>query len=205
MVKLTNEEILQAIHESKDGAERKRLITELWNTNQGIIYTYAYRYSTALNVPLVDIIQESYIALIQAVKYYDSTKPYKFTTYLSQTIKSVPTRLLHGYDDTISLNATIGENEETELLELIEDTQALEQFQNSIYLNDLSRNVHQALERLEPLQYNVITSIYFNGDELQAIADRLTITREKVRQVRDKALRELRKDKKLEEVAKYYY
>lgn len=204
MVKLTNEEIVQAIQESKDGAERKRLITEIWNTNQGIIYTYAYRYSTALSVPLVDVIQESYIALVQAVKYYDSNKPYKFTTYLSQTIKSVPTRLLHGYDDTISLNATVGENEETELLELIEDTQALEQFQDSVYMNDLSRHIYKALERLEPLQYDVIISIYFNGDELQAIADRLTITREKVRQVRDKALRELRKDKELEEVAKYY-
>lgn len=204
MITLTNEEIVKAIQESKDGAERKRLMTELWNINQGIIYTYAYRYSTALSVPLVDVIQESYIALVQAVKYYDSTKSYKFTTYLSQTIKSVPTRL-HGYDDTISLNATVGENEETELSELIEDTQALEQFQDSIYLNDLSKYIHKALGRLEPLQYDVITSIYFNDDELQAIADRLTITREKVRQIRDKALRELRKDKELEEVAKYYY
>lgn len=205
MVRLNNEEIVQAIQDSKDGAEHKRLITELWNINQGLIYTYAYRYSTALNVPLVDVIQESYIAIIQAVKYYDSNKSYKFTTYLSQTIKSVPTRLLHGYDDTISLNATVGENEETELLELIEDTQTLEQFQDSIYLNDLSRYIHKALGRLEPLQYDVITSIYFNGDELQAIADRLTITRARVRQIRDKALRELRKDKELEEVAKYYY
>ena len=205
MVKLTNEEILQAIHESKDGAERKRLITELWNINQGIIYTYAYRYSTALNVPIVDVIQESYISLVQAIKYYDSNKSYKFTTYLSQTIKSVPTRLLHGYDDTISLNVTIGENEETELLELIEDTQALEQFQNSIYLNDLSRYIYKALERLEPLQRDILVYIYFNGDELQAIADKLTITKEKVRQIRDKGLKELRKDKKLEEVAKYYY
>ena len=202
---MTNEEIVKAIQESKDGAERKRLITELWNINQGIIYTYAYRYSTALNVPLVDVIQESYISLVQAVKYYDSNKSYKFTTYLSQTIKSVPTRLLNGYDDTISLNATVGENEETELLELIEDTQALEQFQDSIYLNDLSRNVHQALERLEPLQRDILVYIYFNGDELQTIADRLTLTREKVRQIRDKALRELRKDKKLKGIAKYYY
>ena len=205
MITLTNEEIVKAIQESEDGAECKRLMTELWNTNQGIIYTYAYRYSTALSVPLVDVIQESYISLVQAVKYYDGSKPYKFTTYLSQTIKSVPARLLYGYDDTISLNATIGDDEETELLELVEDTQALEQFQDSIYLNDLSRYIHKALGRLEPLQYEVITSIYFNGDELQAIADRLTIPREKVRQIRDKALRELRKDKELEEVAKYYY
>ena len=205
MITLTNEEIVKAIQESKDGAERKRLITELWNINQGIIYTYAYRYSTALNVPLVDVIQESYISLVQAVKYYDSTKPYKFTTYLSQTIKSVPTRLVHGYDDAISLNAIIGDTEETELLELIEDTQALEQFQDSIYLNDLSRHIYKALERLEPLQRDILVYIYFNGDELQAIADRLTLTREKVRQIRDKALRDLRKDKKLEEVAKYYY
>lgn len=159
----------------------------------------------ALNVPLVDVIQESYISLVQAVKYYDSNKSYKFTTYLSQTIKSVPTRLLHSYDDTISLNATIRDDEETELLELIEDTQALEQFQNSIYLNDLSRYIYKALERLEPLQRDILVYIYFNGDELQTIADRLTITREKVRQIRDKALRELRKDKKLEEIAKYYY
>lgn len=205
MITLTNEEIVKAIQESKDGAERKRLITELWNINQGIIYTYAYRYSTALNVPLVDVIQESYIALIQAVKYYDGNKSYKFTTYLSQTIKSVPTRLLNGNDDTISLNATIRDDEETELLELIEDTQALEQFQDSVYMNDLSRHIYKALERLEPLQYDVITSIYFNGDELQTIADKLTIKKEKVRQIRDKALRELRKDKELEEVAKYYY
>lgn len=205
MITLNNEEIVKAIQNSKDGAERKRLITELWNANQGIIYNYAYKYSMALSVPLVDVIQESYIALVQAVKYYDDTKPYKFTTYLSQTIKSVPTRLLHGYDNAVSLNVIVGENEQTELIELIEDTEVLEKFQESIYASDLSRIIYQSLERLEPLQKDIIVSMYFHDDELQTIANRLDIPSSKVRQIRDKALRELRKDTKLKEVAEYYY
>lgn len=74
---LTNEQLIDRI---KAGDERRtEYLLQLWNQNQGIIRKYVSKYSGSVEYD--DLIQEAFIALCIAIRYYQPEKG-KFTTYL---------------------------------------------------------------------------------------------------------------------------
>ena len=79
---MSNEELIQAI---SAGGNRRQLMLELWKQNKKLIYKIAERYKGYM--PLDDLMQEGYIALDNAVRLFDASMGYAFSTYLVNCLK----------------------------------------------------------------------------------------------------------------------
>ncbi len=97
----------------------------------------------------------------------------------------------------VSLDLRVGDNQDTELRDLLEDdSQSPEQFTDRVALRD---DVHQLLEALPPQQREVLTLRFGlnNGKELSLakVGQQLSLSRERVRQLERQALDSLRRRK----------
>ena len=192
---MTNEELAELIQKT----DSKTAKAELWEQNKGIIYRLARLYYRP-NSPhtLEDLVQQGYFALLQAVKSYKREKGYKFTSYLPFSFQCV----IRGLDmDTfISLDTPISEEKESTLVELIPDNSTLEELETALNLTAERQAIYNALSRLEPLQRDIITSIYFHGETLTSISRRLSRSIEAIRQRHQRILKDLSKDPELMEL-----
>lgn len=196
---MTNEELAELIQRT----DSKSAKAELWEHNKGMIYRLARSYYRP-NMPytLEDLIQYGYFALLRAVKSYKREKGYKFTSYLKYSfqcvMRDVDTSSYISLDVAIS-NDNDGEKERT-IADTIPDNSALEELEHAINITADRQAIYNALERLEPLQRDIVVSIYFHGETLTSIATRLSRSIEAIRQRHRRALKDLRKDPELIEV-----
>ncbi|MDA0266810.1 MAG: RNA polymerase sigma factor, RpoD/SigA family [Cyanobacteria bacterium] len=97
----------------------------------------------------------------------------------------------------ISLDVRIGDNQDTELQELLEDEKASPE--DYTVRESLKQDIHSLLAELTPQQQEVITLRYGlnDGNELSLakVGNRLNISRERVRQLEQQALKHLRRRK----------
>lgn len=194
---MTNEELAELIQRT----DSKSAKAELWEHNKGMIYRLARSYYRP-NMPytLEDLIQYGYFALLKAVKSYKREKGYKFTSYLKYSFQCV----MRGVDTSSYISLDIatsndGEKERT-IADTIPDNSALEELEHAINITADRQAIYNALERLEPLQRDIVVSIYFHGETLTSIATRLSRSIEAIRQRHRRALKDLRKDPELIEV-----
>lgn len=192
---MTNEELAELIQKT----DSKTAKAELWENNKGILYRLARSYYRP-NSPhtLEDLVQQGYFALLKAVKSYKREKGYKFTSYLHFSFQCA----IRGLDmDTfISLDTPISEENETTIAETIPDNSTLEDIETALNLTAERQAIYNALERLEPLQRDIIISIYFHGETLTSIATRLSRSIEAIRQRHQRILKDLSKDTELMEL-----
>lgn len=172
---------------------------ELWEQIKKLMYKILYGKLNRIELPNYldreDIEQELYFALCKAVQAYDDTKPYKFTSYLDYQIMNavrcaLPRKPLNEY----SYNRTAGENEDTELVEFIEDETA-EKKLCDIELTDIQTQVRQAVAELPKRERSVVSLYYFDSQSLAQIAEKLSISLEMVRNIKNNGLRILRRNK----------
>ncbi len=76
---MTNEELVALIRQGDN-----QYCEQLYNQNRGLIYKYAKKFSAYAE--LDDLMQEGYIALMNAIKGFDIACGYKFTTYLTKAL-----------------------------------------------------------------------------------------------------------------------
>lgn len=196
---MTNEELAELIQRT----DSKSAKTILWEHNKGMIYRLARSYYRP-NMPytLEDLVQYGYFALLKAVKSYKREKGYKFTSYLKYSfqcvMRDVDTSSYISLDVAIS-NDNDGEKKRT-IADTIPDNSALEELEHVINITADRQAIYNALERLEPLQRDIVVSIYFHGETLTSIATRLSRSIEAIRQRHRRALKDLRKDPELIEV-----
>ena len=133
-----------------------------------------YKY---LGVPREDLIQEGLIGLMEAEKRYDNSKNTKFSSYAVFWIKKY---ILAAIDREKKGSLDSGEYKE----DLIKIDKPVPQVRTSQYLN-LPKDMPKQ-ERL------VLRALYEEEKTLKEISIALNITREKVRQLKEKALRRLR-------------
>ncbi len=173
--------------------------TELWGKVKWLMYKILYEKLSKINLPnyisVEDIEQELYFALCKAVQAYDDTKPYKFTSYLNYQIMNairctLPSKPLQEY----SYNQVTGEDESTELVELIPDSTAAERLKD-IELTDIQTKVRQAVAELPERERSVVSLYYFDGQSLAQIAENLSVSVERVRGIKSKALHILGQNK----------
>lgn len=194
---MTNEELAELIQKT----DSKSAKAELWEHNKGMIYRLARSYYRPNgSQTLEDLIQYGYFALLRAVKSYKREKGYKFTSYLKYSFQCV----MRDVDTSsyISLDVAIsndGEKERT-IADTIPDNSALEELEHAINITADRQAIYNALERLEPLQRDIVVSKYFHGETLTSIATRLSRSIEAIRQRHRRALKDLRKDPELIEV-----
>lgn len=144
---MTNEELAVQI---QLGASD--LYAELWEQVKKLMTKILFKEFSTYTLPNYinqeDMVQELYFALCKAVQAYDDTKPYKFTSYLTYSIKSViQSKFRKKTFSETSYNITVDESEETELLDFIADSTSTKDFEN-LELTDLQQKVRQAIADL---------------------------------------------------------
>ena len=200
------EEIVIAIQNGD--TERKE---ELWQAIYKLMYKFCNKYTYAADkrgYTFEDLVSVSWFGVERAIKAYDTEKGYKFTTYLKYHLMNVIHEALElrgrkSSIRTISLDTPVGEDEDATLGELIEDEHAGEAFE-TVEDRELYQWVRDMVDTLKPKNKAVIQGIYFDGIERKDYADKLGVSRERMRQIEQTALRELRTKKEIQEYRKEF-
>lgn len=97
--------------------------------------------------------------------------------------------------EPVSLEAPVGEDEESQIGDFIEDKSALSPLDIAM-LGDIKKNIDKALSSLTEREQNIIRKRFGLGEDaphtLEDVGLELDVTRERVRQIEVKAIRKLR-------------
>ncbi len=156
------------------------------NNHIGLVRCIADKYRYC-GVPFEDLVQEGLIGLIDAHKRYDETKGASFPTYSSYWIKK---RILEAL-----------KKEHIQFLGAVElDDRVISVDENNGDENEYSISESICLpEKFPDIEAKVIKFYFEDQNTLNEISELLGICRERVRQVKAKALRRIKLNKELTE------
>jgi len=232
------------------GDEKAKKI--LIESNLRFVVNVAKKYQNK-NIPIMDLISEGNIGLMNAADRFDPDKGYKFISYAVWWIRQsilqaiaeqsrivrLPlnqvgsvnkiNRILNKFEQEnerrpsideiaektdlpedkiedamkvpgkhISVDAPIVDGEENSLLDLLASTDT-PTTDNELVLESLREEIAEALQTLNERERNVIEAFFgINQQEmtLEEIGDKYGLTRERVRQIKEKAIRRLRHNTK---------
>ncbi len=184
---MTNEELCILIKNGDDG-----YLPQLWEQTRRLIVMKAkQRYESLENkhgTELDDLIQSGYLAVLEAVKYYDPVKGFKFTTYLTNTLKTAFNEVLGirtvrrnplNYCD--SLDRPIGEDGDMTLLDTIGDmTPGRKEIEadivESVYHQELRAALDNALKILPDDSRQILELHFYFDISAETLAENLNIS-----------------------------
>lgn len=206
---MTNEEIALEIQ-----AGNKLYISILWEKTKRLLFSLAAKEmrSDAMKARAkesglepCDIEQELFFALVAAVKAYDPSRGYRFTSYLKYAVKNrlqsvLGLRTEKQKRDPLcradSLDRQIEQEDgETSLSDIVPDPQGetgLFSAEDAIFKHQLHEALETALNDIEPEQKRVIVGRYFQGQTLKALAESEACSLDWIRQREAKALVRIR-------------
>ncbi len=168
----------------------------VWWIRQAILQTLA-EHSRVVRLPL------NRVDLLRRISRYSSNRHQatasrpaeeEIAEELGITVEQVMDTLASG-QRILSLDATLGDDEENSLLEIMPDT-SQESPDTMAMRNSLEHEIKAALSTLDDREQQVIRLYFGLGGEhemtLEEIGTRFRLTRERVRQIKEKALRKLR-------------
>lgn len=216
---MTNEQLATFIHSGGND----ELIPLLWEKVQRFVYYKArtiYNSNTTrcqrCGVELCDIQQAGYIAFIEALRGYKPETGYKFITFIHLPFKNAINDLLklktqkqrhEPLNNCISLDAPTEDADgdtDTTLIDLQADETSTD-FVNELEAGELRETIRAELEKLSEREQEVIKLFYFQNKSLQGISKTMSISGERVRQIRSRAERTLRDNKMLYKIYNEYY
>jgi len=176
-------------------SERDALITG----NMGYVVTLARQYKSEL-LSTDDLISEGSIGLMKAADKFDASRGKPFVTFAAPYIrKSIEEAIKRVAGGTPAMSTDeslpIGSKNNFTLLHVLEDKDALKadlEFEQ----NALSDELIEAINTLNEREQAVVKKFLGVGSHRMTMAEigmELGLKRERVRQIRDKAMRKLRK------------
>ena len=203
---MNNEELVK-LYQNGDNKALEELILD----NEGVIYKISNKYN-GINreLELEDLYQNGVLGLIAAAKKYkfDIEKKAKFITYAVHYIDRYIHRGVNGgsskhignnklYNSCTSLNIPIGEENDMELGELIEDIDyGFENIEEKLFLMNLRKELEEVMQSHNTLEQREVLKFKYGWNtspmSLNDIADIFNITRDKAKSIEDKAMRRLR-------------
>mgnify|MGYP003292777038 CR=1 FL=1 len=183
---MTNEKLAELI---KSG--QKEYCADLWEQTRKIFTKKANRFYNfnrlqcdRCGLMIEDLIQICYFAMLEAVRAYNPEKEYKFTTYINFHFRNAMREAVgirgagrqNLLNECSSLDIPIGEDEETALLEFVEDKEAYAAFDRSDTAQTLDKLrilLDEAIDYLPPIHAEILRLRYFGGVTYTEIAERL--------------------------------
>lgn len=200
---MSNEELAVEIQKGN-----KKFCKQLWEQVENFVKKEAYRYYNALRLSgrhytpdPDDFISEGYIAVLEAVKYYDRNKDFRYITYLSKTLKKAFSSVsglgtLRAKKEPLnncnSLNIIIGkEGDYIELIDSISDDAAQSEFKK-IELSETQQIISEAIAELSECDRLLIKMRFWREQPYETIGSVLGITAAAVSKREKRILRKLR-------------
>jgi RNA polymerase primary sigma factor len=180
--------------------EQDKLVT----ANMGYVVTLARQYKSDI-LSTDDLVSEGAIGLMKAAEKYDASKGKPFVTFAAPYIRRAIEKAIGRLATDIDTRSTdeslpIGSRNNYTLLNVLEDKNAL-QADATVEEATLTDDLLKCMNVLNEREQRIINLYYGNGYERQTmaeIAETMELKRERVRQVRDQALRKLKKAAKRE-------
>lgn len=186
-------------------AGERGLIPDLWELLQPLTRKFISRYIFPemgnRHYEFDDLLDLSYFALIAALDGYDSSKG-AFSTYYFIQVQRVTaelrgTRKRHDVNrDTVSLNLPLDDTADADtLLDTLEDKTAAEPFDDAerrAYLEELHAAFVKLDEKLTDQERQVIHARYYERRTLEETAEKMALSRERIRQIERKAINKYR-------------
>lgn len=204
---MTNEELCVLIQNGK-----KEYIPQLWNQVQKLMYLKAKHAYTKFKdrclqcgIELSDMEQVTYFAFLNAIKAYKADNGNKFTSYIEYPFKTAIYELVglktvknnkEPLNNCKSLNEPINSSEDDTitLLDTLADDASLE-FIEQMDTASVCDTVRSVIETLNEPYKDIIKHLYFEGLSLKKTGEKLGVSHERVRQLKQKALKILSKNK----------
>lgn len=179
--------------------EQEKQRDDLVTKNMGYVVTLARQYKSEL-LSTDDLISEGTIGIIKAARKYDPSRGKPFVTYAAPYIRrSIEEAIRRGTGETPVLSTDeslpVGSNNNFTLLNVLEDKNAPKADQE-LEQRTISDDLADAIDVLNEREQTVIKAFFGIGTERQTMAEigeSLGLKRERIRQIRDKALRKLHK------------
>ncbi len=178
---LSQEEENRLAQQVKEGNEKA--LEQLVSANLRFVVSLASKYQ-GKGLPIDDLVNEGNIALIKAARSFDPTKGSRLVIYAASRIRQ-------------AMEKALGEEE---------DSANMKELKDGSGNNTEAGSFDSALSPFDPefstldeRERDVIRAIYGIGQPVQTLAEvgmQLGVSRERARQIRDKALRKLRKLRK---------
>ena len=175
--------------------EQEKLVTQ----NMGYAITLARQYKSDI-LSTDDLINEGAIGLMKAAEKYDASRGKPFVTFAAPYIRRAIEAAIGKLEDDVNVRSTdeslpIGSRNNFTLLNVLEDKNAL-QADATVEEATLTDDLLKCLNVLNEREQQVIKHYFGVETEhltMAEIAQQMQLKRERVRQIRDTALRKLRK------------
>ncbi len=175
--------------------QRDELITK----NMGYVVTLARQYKSDI-LSTDDLVNEGVIGLVKAAEKYDASRGKPFVTFAAPYIRKSIETAISRLETSTNVRSTdeslpVGSRNNYTLLNVLEDKSA-EKADIVVEENTLSEDLLRYRDTLNEREQRVINLYYGIGYERQTMAEIgevLGLKRERVRQIRNTALRKLHK------------
>ena len=188
---------------------------ELYQENRGLLLHVARRYAAACQrdraVSVEDLTQAGFFGLVYAEKTYDSARGSWSSWAAFYIVKEIYKALglrdgrpVKAHTGAISLNVPLNleEPDGPTALDMLEDdsTPATD---DALRLDNMCQYVRRAIERIQNDRQRLVMQLCgLEGKSYREAAQIMGLSYERIRQIREKALEALRKDKALREDAR---
>ena len=207
---LTNEEERQLAERIAKGDDRA--LSKLIEANLKFVVSIARQYK-GKGVDMEDLVSEGNIGLMKAAAKFDATKGVRFVNFavvyirqaiekaidqqggLYQVPKDVKQEVARLQSQAVSVDAPLGHRSKMSLLSVLvnKDAPLADERVHSEAIEDAIEFALGTLDARERRVINAFFGINQEHETMAEIAEDMDIKRERVRQIRDKAIRKLRK------------
>ncbi len=187
----------------------ERALNRLIEANLRFVVVIARQYQ-GQGLSMEDLVSEGNLGLMKAARKFDATRGLRFVNYAVVFIRQQIEKAVRKESDeqrvestrdgqTRSVDAPLGSKANVSLLSVLVNADS-PQADQRVYNANLEDAIERSLQTLNERETTVINAFFGIGEERQTmaeIAERMSLKRERVRQIRDRAVRRLKKNMKI--------